>query len=502
MSVRTRFAPSPTGFLHLGNARTALFNWLYTRHEGGTFVLRLEDTDRSRSTEEFALGIERELRWLGLDWDEGVSRGGDRGPYRQSERRERYRIAYRRLIDQGDAYPCFCSEARLEEERESDRRAGRMPRYSGRCRGIPREEAETRLASGEPATGRFRIPEGRVVFEDRIRGTVEVDASALGDLVLVRSDGWPTYNFAVVVDDIEMAISDVIRGEDHLSNTPKQVLLYRALGATPPRFAHLPLVLGSDGSPLSKRHGDTSLRQFYEQGYLPEAVFNYLALLGWSPPGGAEVLGPPEMVASFDLRRVGHSAGVFDRVKLDWIANQHLRRTDSRRLADLAAPFFAASGLLPPDPDEPTRVWLGHLMDLLKESLSAVASAPRTEAAEILFRFEPGALLEDPAQAAEIGAPASRQVLQAFSRVLNPEVRLDRETFRSLAGEAGRLSGARGRDLYHPLRLALTGRGSGPELARIVPLIEEAALLGLPRPVPSCAQRVRQITVLLDGAIP
>src|SRR5262249_47333691 len=251
MAVRTRFAPSPTGYLHLGNVRTALFNWLYTRHEGGTFVLRLEDTDQARSTDEDAGGIARELRWLGLEWDEGVDRGGRFGPYRQSERRGEYAHAFGRLLDQGSAYYCFCTPEERERDREADRAAGRMPRYPGRCRSIPRLEAENRLRAGEKGSGRFRVPEGRIGFEDRIRGRVEVDSAAVGDPILVRSDGWPTYNFAVVVDDIQMRITDVIRGEDHLSNTPRQILLYRALGAEPPRFAHLPLVLGSDHAPLS-----------------------------------------------------------------------------------------------------------------------------------------------------------------------------------------------------------------------------------------------------------
>ncbi len=499
MTIRTRFAPSPTGLLHVGNVRTAIFNWLYTRHEKGTFVLRIEDTDRERSRPEFEDGILRELRWLGLDWDEGIDRGPF-APYRQSERLERgmYQAPLEALAEKDLVYFCFCSAERLEADREEDRRAGRMPRYSGRCRLLPAAEARRRVEAGEKAVRRFRIPEGRVVFEDRIRGTVEVDSQAMGDPVISRSDGWPTYNFAVVVDDIQMEITDVIRGEDHLSNTARQVLLYRALGARPPRFAHLPLVLGADHAPLSKRHGDTSLRQFAEQGYLPEAILNYLALLGWSPPEGREILSPPELMAEFSLSRVSRAAGVFDRVKLDWLGNQHLRRGDGARLAELALPWLQSKGFFPPQPGPEEMGWLRRLMDLLRDSLSRLEEVPGTEAVRILFGYDPEASLREEETARELREGKTGEVIRIFSLLLPEDRRLTQEEYRTVASETGRRTGEKGRSLYHPIRLALTGIPSGPELARLVPLIEGAADLNLPRPVPGCRERCRRVLQLLE----
>jgi glutamyl-tRNA synthetase len=292
--MRVRFAPSPTGLLHVGNARTALFNWLLARGRGGTFVLRIEDTDVERSTPESEQGILNDLRWLGLDWDEGPDVGGPHGPYRQSERLDLYRSYAHELVEQGHAYHCFCSAEQLEADRRAALESGRPPQYSGRCRDLSPSTAAERLASGHPAVVRFRVPQGRTVaFQDVVRGTVQFETEVIGDPVLVRSDGHPAYNFAVVIDDALMEITHVVRGEDHISNTPRQVLLYEALKFQPPVFAHLALVLGPDHTPLSKRHGATSVSEFRTRGYLPEALVNYLALLGWSPGGGDEVLPAP-----------------------------------------------------------------------------------------------------------------------------------------------------------------------------------------------------------------
>ena len=501
MKIRTRFAPSPTGYLHVGNARTAIFNWLFARHQAGTFILRIEDTDRERSRPEFEEGILRELRWLGLDWDEGID-GGGHGPYRQSERLAlgMYREALERLAGNGVVYPCFCSAERLEADREADRQAGRMPRYSGRCRSLSAGEARRRLEAGERAVMRFRVPDGTVAFEDRIRGLVEVNSLAISDPVVSRSDGWPTYNFAVVVDDIRMEITDVIRGEDHLSNTARQVLLYRALSARPPRFAHLPLVLGPDHAPLSKRHGDTSLRQFAEQGYLPEAVMNYLALLGWSPPGGKEVLSREDLIRQFDLSRVSKAAGVFDRAKLDYLGNQHLRRAPSARLVEEVLPRLRQEGLVPSDPGASEKEWLCHLMDLLKDSISWLEEVPGTDAVRILFHFEPEATLRGEETGRELREETTASVIRAFAALLPADRRLSAEEYRAVAAETGRRTGTKGRGLYHPLRLALTGRPSGPELQRLVPLIEKAAEMDLPRPVPGCRERCRRVLKVLEEA--
>ncbi|HZI94928.1 MAG TPA: glutamate--tRNA ligase, partial [Patescibacteria group bacterium] len=344
--VRVRFAPSPTGHLHVGNARTALFNWLYARGRGGAFILRIEDTDLERSTARSEEGILEDLRWLGLDHDEGPGIGGRFAPYRQSERRQRYGAAALRLQQAGDAYRCFCSVQELELERETQRAAGLPPRYAGRCRDVSSSESDRRAAV-EPFVLRFRVAADRVAFDDLIRGHVEFPGTQIGDPVIVRADGTPTYNFAVVIDDLDMEITHVIRGEDHISNTPRQILLYRALGAAPPLFAHLSLVLGPDGSPLSKRHGASSVVDFREKGILPEALVNYLSLLGWAHPEGKELLAVDELIRAFSLERVGHAAAMFDMKKLAWLNAHYLRAAAPARLASDCRPALAAADFVP-----------------------------------------------------------------------------------------------------------------------------------------------------------
>ncbi|MGE5816026.1 MAG: glutamate--tRNA ligase, partial [Acidobacteriota bacterium] len=345
--MRVRFAPSPTGHLHVGNARTALFNWLLARGHDGSFILRIEDTDAERSTHESELAIIDDLRWLGLEWDEGPDVQGPHGPYRQSERLHLYASYAKDLILAGQAYYCFCSATRLEAERQAALAAGRPPRYSGRCRSIPPEEAEARVESGAPAVVRFKVPEtGDVVFKDLVRGDVRFSLEVIGDPVLVRSDGRPAYNFAVVIDDALMEVTHVIRGEDHISNTPRQLLLYRALGFKPPQFAHLALVMGPDHTPLSKRHGATSVAEFREKGYLPEALVNYLALIGWSPGENEELLPVAELARRFSLEAVGHSAGVFDEEKLAWVNRHYMKLADPLRISVEAMRYFQRLGFV------------------------------------------------------------------------------------------------------------------------------------------------------------
>ncbi|MCX6551574.1 MAG: glutamate--tRNA ligase [Acidobacteria bacterium] len=349
--MRLRFAPSPTGLLHVGNARTALFNWLLAQGSGGTFVLRIEDTDVERSTRESERGILEDLRWLGLNWDEGPDVGGAHGPYRQSERLDLYRSYATELIEHGHAYYCFCSVEDLEADRRAALESGRPPKYAGRCRDLPIDRARQRIADGETAVVRFRVPDAReVVFHDVVRGVVQFSTDVIGDPVLVRSDGNPAYNFAVVIDDALMEITHVIRGEDHISNTPRQVLLYEAMGFQPPAFAHLAMVLGPDHTPLSKRHGATSVAEFRTRGYLPEALVNYLALLGWSPGGGDELLPAAELSRRFSLDHVGHSAAVFDIEKLAWVNRHYLRIAEPDRIVDLAMTHFVKAGYV----EEPT----------------------------------------------------------------------------------------------------------------------------------------------------
>src|ERR687883_39637 len=345
--MRVRFAPSPTGRLHVGNARTALFNWLLARGHGGTFILRIEDTDVERSTRESEAAILRDLQWLGLDWDEGPDKGGPHGPYRQSERLHLYESYAMELLNADAAYFCFCTAAQLEAERQAALAAGRPARYAGTCRALPRDHAQARIDAGERPAIRFRIPANRdVIFKDVVRGDVRFNTEVIGDPVIVRADGHPAYNFAVVIDDALMEVTHVIRGEDHISNTPRQILVYEALGFAAPAFAHLALVMGPDHSPLSKRHGATSVAEFRSKGYLPEALVNYLALIGWSPGHDEELLPIDELARRFSLDAVGKSAGVFDLEKLAWVNRHYIKLADPRRLAELAVPFFTARGVV------------------------------------------------------------------------------------------------------------------------------------------------------------
>jgi glutamyl-tRNA synthetase len=317
--LRLRFAPSPTGYLHVGGARTALYNWLLARRSGGTFILRIEDTDLSRSTEEAIEAILRDLRWLGLDWDEGPDAGGEHWPYRQTGRMALYREAAQRLLEGGYAYRCFCSPQELKERRERALREGRPPMYDRRCLSLAEDEVRRLAKEGRPYALRFRVPEGETVVRDAIRGEITFRNREIEDFVLLRNDGTPTYNLAVVVDDVDMRISHVVRGDDHLSNTPKQLLLYRALGAEAPVFAHLPMIVGRDGRPLSKRHGDVAVGHYREMGFLPEAMVNFLALLGWSLDDATTIIDRETLVANFGLERVTSKPAVWDTGKLYWM---------------------------------------------------------------------------------------------------------------------------------------------------------------------------------------
>ena len=504
-SPRVRFAPSPTGDLHVGNARTALFNWLFARGRGGVFILRIEDTDAARSLPEHEARLIAELRWLGLGWDEGIEEGGDRGPYRQSERLAIYRERAARLMEKGLAYPCFCSISQLDEERAAQRQLGRVSLYSGRCRRIARPEGRLRLEQGEPAAIRFDLGaaaggDEAVVVEDRVHGTVRFPVSQMSDLVILRRDGWPAYNFAVVVDDLMMAITHVIRGDDHLSNTPRQILLYRALEADSlPVFAHLPLLTGLGGAPLSKREGAASLAWFRENGYPPEAVANALALLGWSPPGGQELMSVEEMIAGFDLGHLSKSPAVFDLKKLDALSARQMSRLPPARLAALAVEQMQRASLLGAELPPGAVEWSGRLAMLYAERLPRMADLVQEGA--FLFDFAPERSLSDPGVRETFAAKASRQVVEALERRLGAEA-LTAPRFQEIAQEVRRETGAKGRDLYHPIRIALTGASSGPELVRLLPVIEEGSRLRLPRPVASCATRVRALLAATSAGAP
>jgi nondiscriminating glutamyl-tRNA synthetase len=492
--LRVRFAPSPTGNLHVGNARTALFNWLLARGSGGVFVLRIEDTDAERSTVESEQSILEDLRWLGLDWDEGPDAGGPHGPYRQSERLELYRSTARELIERGLAYYCFCTPEQLESERQAALAAGAAPKYSGRCRTIDPAEANRRVEAGTVAAIRFAVPPHRdVTFKDLVRGDVTFNTSVIGDPVIVRSDGRPAYNFAVVIDDGRMQITHVIRGEDHISNTPRQVLLYEALEHEPPAFAHLSLVLGPDHAPLSKRHGATSVAEFRERGFLPEALVNYLALLGWSPGEGQELLSIDEMARRFDLQKVGHSAAVFDVGKLAWMNRHYMKEASQARIARDVLKYFVHSGFV----THGTDASIGYIESILP---MAVGSVDRLEEIpeRVAFIFD-----WDAARAAELVRAESdgARAVQAFADEVANLGPLNREGFRAAAGRARERTGLKGRALFHPIRVAVTAAESGPELDLAIPAMDFAAALpagsGLASVV-ACRERARLVSKAVE----
>jgi glutamyl-tRNA synthetase len=455
-NVRVRYAPSPTGMLHVGGVRTALFNWLFARKNGGVFVLRIEDTDLERSTEESVEQLQRSLRWIGLGWDEGPEVGGPHAPYRQTERMELYREAAQRLLDSGAAYYDFATPEDLAAFRERARSEGRQPIYTGGAyRDMDPEEARERLEAGEPHTVRFKTPrEGQTVVEDMIRGPVTFENANLEDFVLMKSTNTPTYNFAAVVDDAEMEISHVIRGDDHLSNTPRQILLYKALGRGLPAFAHVPQVLGPDKKKLSKRHGAASVEDFAEQGVLPEALFNYLALLGAGYAADEEIFTPEQLAERFRIDRVSGNPAVFDESKLLAVNQVYLRKKSPEELALIAAPMLASSGAATPEELERDMPRLTQIMDLLKERISRTTEIPAA-----VGYFYGGKLDYDPQE-------FEKQFAKDFVRESLPELyerlcalpewteQTIEECVRGLAAEKEK--GAR--HLIHPLRFATTGR--------------------------------------------
>ena len=490
---RVRFAPSPTGSLHLGNARTALFNWLVARQTGGRFVLRIEDTDVAREQAGSERAILEDLRWLGLDWDEGPEVGGDVGPYRQSERTRHYAAAAEALLAREAAFRCFCSEEALAQERAARLSAGRAPHYSGRCAALDPEESARRAAAGEAFAVRFAVEraaggDADVAFVDLLRGEVRFSVAELGDTVILRSDGRPTYNFAVVVDDAAMRIDLVIRGDDHLSNTPRQVLLHRALGQSLPEFAHLPLVRGPDGSRLSKRHGAASVAEYRHAGYPADGLVNYLALLGWAPRGDRTLVERAELVREFELERINLSAAAFDPAKLDWISTQYVQRTEAAELARAVHRHLVEAGTLPDEPLPPgAATWLCELAELLRPYLSHVGQAPE-RAAPV---FHGGGAPHDEAGREALERPAGRAVVERLAERAASSSIVDVEAWKAQVAHLREETGAKGRELFEPLRIAITGDSSGPLLDALVPLVERGARL-FPGAIPTIAERGRR----------
>jgi len=466
VSVRTRFAPSPTGRLHLGNIRLAVFNWLLARRHGGQFIVRIEDTDTARNVEGGEGWILEDLAWLGLDWDEGPDIGGPHGPYRQSERNEAYQAALERLLEAGRAYPCFCTEEQLTGEAEEYDDGRTALTYSGRCRGLSAEERAQRIAAGAPHIIRFAVPEGMdaVDVKDEIFGLISTPTSDIDDFIIRRTDGRVIYNFAVVVDDVTMEITHVIRGVGHLSNTPKQALLFDALGVERPSFAHFPTVLGPDGKKLSKRHGATAVSDLRAAGYPADAVLNYLSLLGWSHPQEKEVLTRQELIDSMGLDRVGKSDTQLDMEKLRWVSSQHLAKESLEELTEHVRPFLDAV-------QYPSAV----------ENLEAVVDTLRTRMAaygdinEHLVLLYPGA--EVGPRRVELGSNSeTRKVLESVRGAISAAADWEPQALDQTIRAAGAAVEAKGAALFHPVRELLIGSEKGPDLGKILAAVgrEEA----------------------------
>jgi glutamyl-tRNA synthetase len=505
MTVRVRIAPSPTGPLHIGTARTALFNFLFARQTGGTFILRLEDTDVARSTIGYERDILEGLHWLGLEWDEGpevagMPARGPYGPYRQMQRLATYQDAAQRLLSADLAYECFCTPEELAADRAAQEAAGESPRYAGRCANLGPHERAQRHAQGRQPAIRFRIPEGVIEFDDVVRGHVAIDSSALGgDLVIVRSDGTPLYHFTVVVDDAAMEISHVIRGEDHLSNTPKHILLFRALDSPVPAFAHLPLILNPDRTKISKRKTQTGITDYRAQGYVREAIVNYLAFLGWSPGTDEDVFSLDELMERFELERVQPSGAVFDRDRLDWLSGQWIRRLPDAELVERALPFlvadlkaFAANGkrVRIPTADD-----LAVLLPLVRERL------PRLDAIGSLVDFvfidqlvvDPDLLLPRrwDRETTITGLREARRVIAATGEVSFEADELE-AALRALADEREWKPG----DLFMAIRVAVTGRTATP------PLFDTLVAVGYQRTLERLELAASSLELAVGSAVP
>jgi nondiscriminating glutamyl-tRNA synthetase len=459
---RVRFAPSPTGYLHLGNARTALFNYLFSRHENATFILRIEDTDLERSKKEYEEMLIEDLKWMGIEWDEGPDVGGPHGPYRQTERLEIYMKYVDKLLKSGDAYYCYCTEEELEQEREKAIAEGRPYRYSGKCRNLTPEERAFYEGKGIKPVVRFKVPDKTVVFEDIIRGHVEIDTKEFGDFVIVRQDGMPVYNFVVVIDDALMGITHVIRGEDHLSNTPKQIVIYEALGFAIPQFAHLPIILGEDRTKLSKRHGAVSVRALKDDGFISEAVFNYLSLLGWHPKEEKEILSKKEIIKQFRIEDVNKSPAIFDRTKLRWMNGVYIREIlDLDDLTKRAIPFFEGFGY------KADYEFYKKVMSAIRDSIETLMEIK--ERAKVFFVDE-FPYTEEIVNEVKSDENVYKVVEIFYNKIKNLSA-IIKEDFKNITKEIQKEYGYKGKALFHPIRIALTGEPSGVGLDLLVEVI-------------------------------
>lgn len=472
--VRVRFAPSPTGPLHIGGARSALFNYLLAKQTGGQLILRIEDTDLERSSREYEGNIMDSLRWLGIHWDEGVDVGGDYGPYRQTERQEYYQKYIEQLLANGDAYRCYCSEEELEAQRQELLAKGEMPRYLGNCRQLTQEEEAKYQEAGRKAVIRFRVPAGeQILIDDLVRGKVVFDSDGIGDFVILKSDGLPTYNYAVVIDDALMKITHVVRAEEHLSNTPRQLMIYRALKFPEPYFAHVSLILGKDRSKMSKRHGATSVVQYKEEGYLPEALVNFLALLGWSPEGEEEIFSMEELWQQFSLERVAKNPAVFDLDKLNWLNGNYIRQTPTRPILEMAIPYLKKEGFIPEELTPELEAQLEKIVAAVQDYLPYVSAI--VDHVQIFFADEIKPANDKAAAVLEEEQVPS--VVEHFANKINAASVLEEDGVKKMLKDTSKELKLGGRKVFMPLRVALTGQTHGPELHDIIPILGKEKVL-------------------------
>ena len=471
--IRVRFAPSPTGFLHIGNARTALFNWLYAKSIKGKLILRIEDTDQERSTKEAVDMAIKSLKWLGVDWDEGPEVGGNYGPYFQSERLDIYKKYTEKLMEEGKAYYCFCTSEELEKKSNMQRTLNQPIIYDGKCRDIPFEEAKKRVENGEPAKIRFRVPKNQIVtFDDFVRGIVKTNSDEIGDIIIVRENGFPTYNYAVVIDDMLMKITHVIRGEDHISNTPKQILIYEALGAEVPRFAHTSSILGNDRRKLSKRHGASTLMEYKDEGYLPQAMRNFLALLGWTHPEAMETMVDDDMIKAFTLDRFSKSPAIFDTAKLRHLNAWHIKNTDLDEITELFIPYLVNSGFLKENYTQEEHAWAKKLVSVIRHNCVVLSDIVKY----VPVFFENDFELTDEMKEM-VNKEESKKLLQFIKNDIENTDEITDEYMKALIKKAQKETGLKGPNLYHPIRYVLTGSSAGSELSHICELLGKKNVL-------------------------
>ncbi|WHI60282.1 glutamate--tRNA ligase [Mammaliicoccus lentus] len=468
--VRVRYAPSPTGYLHIGNARTALFNYLFAKHYDGDFVIRIEDTDIARNLEDGESSQFSNLEWLGLNWDESVNKDGGYGPYRQSERGHIYKPLIDKLLAEDKAYKCYMTQEELEAEREEQIARGEMPRYGGKHAHLTLEEQKAFEAEGRQASIRFRVPQNKTyTFNDIVKGEVSFDSNGIGDWVIVKKDGIPTYNFAVAIDDHYMEISHVIRGDDHISNTPKQLMIFEAFGFETPKFAHMTLIVNEERKKLSKRDGQ--ILQFIEQykdlGYLPEALFNFIGLLGWSPEGEEEIFSKEEFIKIFDEKRLSKSPAFFDKKKLEWINNQYMKEKDSETVFEMTIPHMVKAGLLPESPSEAELSWARDLVALYQEQMSYAGEIVPLSELFIREHLDFSDEAKEVLNGEQVPTVMTELIKQFESLEPFDEPAEIKKSIKAVQKETG----VKGKQLFMPIRVAVTGQTHGPELPNTIALL-------------------------------